>query len=492
MHILPPNEYNKVIGQLDLVPFDTYFARSVIENHLKGRIYVDSIDSPEAYYILHPYGLSLLLGTPNNDFKDWLKGHMLGERGTKSSHEWMQVNPDIWNDRLRSILGQALVSPGEPYDPTKVELHTRVNFEFNRDRFGDYLENNRRDLPDGYRIVDIDERLFGSIEGTVVPKSFWDTPEDFLKRGRGFCILNDEEIVSWSYTAWVHGKVFEIGIETAPAYRGRGFAEIASVRFIEHCLDKGLDPVWSCRLENTQSYKLALKLGFIEKRRQPFYRLCDGGMVQMYHIDDEQVTLKDLKERILDTDLVPSRATLTEDIDNSFIRLEENGYVTLSDLRKGLKNAKKIPSVSEKTGVEVGYLTLLRREIESYFPKPFPIESFPLLDERTIRTLQKGGIKNTRIVYEALQKGGLTGISTETAKTLAILSDLTRIQWTNPTVAMMLLEAGYESAKRVAEADPEQLCKDLERVNEDQRFFKGKIGLKDVKRLVNAASFLDL
>ncbi len=278
MDLLPSEEYKRVLQHLDKVPFDTFFARSVLENHLKGRVYVDSIEQPDTCYILHPYGLSLLLGEPSKRFESWLKTHMLGNRDTKSTHEWLQVHPDIWNDRVRSFLGEDLVSPKEPYDGTKVELHTRVNFEFNKDRFKGYCDGKRPTPPSGYRMVEIEDGLFDSIEGTVVPKSFWDTPKDFIDRGKGFCILKDKDIVSWSYTAWVHGKVFEIGIETDPNYRGKGFAEMVSVRFIEHSLDNGLDPVWSCRLENTGSYRLALKLGFTERCRQPFYRLCEGGI----------------------------------------------------------------------------------------------------------------------------------------------------------------------------------------------------------------------
>ncbi|MDG6224067.1 MAG: DUF4332 domain-containing protein [Candidatus Thermoplasmatota archaeon] len=209
-----------------------------------------------------------------------------------------------------------------------------------------------------------------------------------------------------------------------------------------------------------------------------------------YFIDD-RIPLRDLKKRIDDTDLVPSRSSLKEGIDGKFSNLEENGYRTLSDLRKALKNAKRIPAVSKETGIEEHYLVLLRREIESYFPKPFPIGSFTILDEEVIRKLEKEGIKNTQDLYETLQEGDLPGIDPETKETLSHLSDLTRIQWTDPTAAMMLYEAGYKSAKMVAEANPEQLCKDLEMVNVDQRFFKGKIGLRDVKRLVNASSYLN-
>lgn len=218
---------------------------------------------------------------------------------------------------------------------------------------------------------------------------------------------------------------------------------------------------------------------------------CPINIPFMSYFIDDRIPLIALKKRIVDTDLVPSRSSLKEGIDTKFSKLEENGYRTLSDLRKALKNAKRIPAVSKETGIEEQYLVLLRREIESYFPKPFPIRSFTLLDDTVIKKLEKEGIKNTQVLYETLRKGDLPGIDPETKETLSHLSDLTRIQWTNPTAAMMLLEAGYADARSVAVADPDKLCKDLDRVNENDRFFKGKIGLRDVKRLVKAASYLD-
>jgi hypothetical protein len=48
--------------------------------------------------------------------------------------------------------------------------------------------------------------------------------------------------------------------------------------------------------------------------------------------------------------------------------------------------------------------------------------------------------------------------------------------WVTPTAARMLLEAGYDSASKVVASEAEELCEALERVNEGDRFFKGKIG----------------
>jgi hypothetical protein len=54
----------------------------------------------------------------------------------------------------------------------------------------------------------------------------------------------------------------------------------------------------------------------------------------------------------------------------------------------------------------------------------------------------------------------------------------------------MLVAAAYDSASKVAAAEAEGLYEALLRVNAGDKFFKGKIGLRDVKRLVQAAGHI--
>ena len=46
-------------------------------------------------------------------------------------------------------------------------------------------------------------------------------------------------------------------------------------------------------------------------------------------------------------------------------------------------------------------------------------------------------------------------------ETLVRLADLARVQWVSPTVARMLVEAGYDSASKVAAANAEDLYEAL-------------------------------
>ncbi len=215
-----------------------------------------------------------------------------------------------------------------------------------------------------------------------------------------------------------------------------------------------------------------------------------------YHIDAENVSLDDLRKRIEETDLVPSRRSLLDGIKPKFKTLEQQGFTTLAALRNKLKNAKHLGSFSTKTCIEEQYLILLRREINSYFPKPFALKHFDWLPGGEINKIEQSGIQNSAAFYEAagsaksrlelVDKSDMDGIVLET---LFRLTDLTRVQWVSPTAARMLMEAGYDSVSKLATANEEDLHQALLQVNQDDRFFKGKIGLRDVKKLILSARY---
>ncbi|MDI9597920.1 MAG: hypothetical protein QM323_00270, partial [Acidobacteriota bacterium] len=111
-----------------------------------------------------------------------------------------------------------------------------------------------------------------------------------------------------------------------------------------------------------------------------------------YHIDDAGVTLADLRRRIEATDLVPSRACLVDGIDSAMSALGAHGVSTLAELRDSLRTKKRLDSVARSTGLDTKYLTLLRREIESYFPKPAALSAFDWLPPGDIAGLESRGV----------------------------------------------------------------------------------------------------
>lgn len=228
-----------------------------------------------------------------------------------------------------------------------------------------------------------------------------------------------------------------------------------------------------------------------------------------YHLDAKAVSLDDLRSRLEATDLVPSRALLLDDIGARFEALARQGITTLAELRDGLKTAKRLQALAEATALDPGYLTLLRREIEGYFPKPPHLSAFTQVPGTAVADSVMAGVRDgvarlkaagfvdaAALLNAASDASARTALASSTGTdptvvdTLANLSDLTRIQWVSPMAAWMLVESGYRSVDAVAGADTEEVRDAFARVNEGGRFFKGSVGARDVGRLIAAAGTL--
>jgi Domain of unknown function (DUF4332) len=156
-----------------------------------------------------------------------------------------------------------------------------------------------------------------------------------------------------------------------------------------------------------------------------------------------------------------------------------------------------LAAVAKATGIDAQYLVLLRREIEGYFPKPVDLKTFAWLPKGDIAKLEQNGIDDTAQLYEMADSvkkrtelAKSTDVAIATLEALTRLADLMRVQWVSPTFAQMLIAAGYDSASKVTRAEADELCDALKRVNTGDKFFKGKLGLRDIKRLILAASYV--
>lgn len=275
MYTLPVREYQKVKGPLSQVPINTLFAEAVIQGGVPGLVYVDHIQNPSVFYIAHAYGMSLLFGdTGNAAFNTRLAAYLMNTDKTRNTHEWMQVYPDAWTGRLQEMLGEDLVKKDEKDedgDPAKVVEFRRVNFTFDPDQYREAVD--KRERP-GYEIIPTTPELYETMEGSVIPRYFWKDAEQFIKAGGGYTLICDGEAASTAFTSYRIGDQLEIGIETMEKYWGRGFAFWVCATLIDHCLENHLRPDWTCRLENTGSYILAQRLGFVSTRYLPYYQLA--------------------------------------------------------------------------------------------------------------------------------------------------------------------------------------------------------------------------
>jgi len=216
-----------------------------------------------------------------------------------------------------------------------------------------------------------------------------------------------------------------------------------------------------------------------------------------YHMDDQVITLVDLQKRLETTDLIPSQEPLLDHMTETMRSLKNAGIATVRDLRAALKTPKAVAALAKASGVAAGYLNLLRRTVEGFFPAPRPLAAFDWINKKLLNALAQQGIQDTATLYSQTENpkqrkalAGAAGLDADTLLELHGLADLSRVQWVSPSFARTMMAAGYDNAAKIAKADPENLCERIATANATYKYYKGKVGLRDVRRLVMAAKYV--
>src|ERR1019366_901121 len=169
MILLEKKGYFKLVALLKRVMINNLFARSIIEGHVSGMVYVDNPDCPKTCYILHPYGMSLLFGDSGNiEFNDQFKDYALNTKKTRNRHEWMQAFPNSWNNVLKDLFNGYMVKSSDNRGKIEagiIELNTRVNFKFNLKK---YLLSKQPTRPN-IEIVRTNREIAALMKGSVIP-----------------------------------------------------------------------------------------------------------------------------------------------------------------------------------------------------------------------------------------------------------------------------------------------------------------------------------
>lgn len=276
MKLLNEKEFSRLLVPLEEVTINNLFARFVIEQKVKGKIFVDNLDNPQTYYVVHPYGMTLLFGeSDNTEFNREFREYALNTNHIRDGYEWMQTFPRRWDTVLNTLFEDSLVLSAENTMQQQkgiIELNTRVNFKFDHDAYNNLRYAN---LPNDVTIIKTDKDIFRDMKGSVIPLHFWANESDFLEHGVGFSLFYKDRLASTAFASFIHEDKLELGIETVAEFRGKGLAEIVCSALIDYCIANNYEPIWACRLENVGSYKLAQKIGFIPAIEIPYYQLSN-------------------------------------------------------------------------------------------------------------------------------------------------------------------------------------------------------------------------
>jgi len=218
-----------------------------------------------------------------------------------------------------------------------------------------------------------------------------------------------------------------------------------------------------------------------------------------YYIDLSQITIDQYRLKLESAYLPPSRRMLKDKLDERMGYFKSRGINNIEEL---IQILKKKDTFTELQGVEClsgDYLTILLRELNSTLPKPNKISEFQEISEDAVAKLKKIGIINTVQLYDKVitsqhreELADSTGITDQEILKLAKLTDLSRIKWVGVTFARMLYDLGVDTVAKAAKADPVELHARINHICKEKKLYKGKIGLNDIRILVNAANEVPL
>jgi GNAT superfamily N-acetyltransferase len=118
-------------------------------------------------------------------------------------------------------------------------------------------------LKSEYQIHRIDEQYAMQINTLEWAEGVFDSYvniADFLQRGFGYCILDQEKIISLCLSFADSSYGVEIEVDTDPLYQGQGLGKVVSAHFIAEALRRNITPLWDA--SNVASAKIAEALGF--------------------------------------------------------------------------------------------------------------------------------------------------------------------------------------------------------------------------------------
>jgi len=235
--------------------------KAIVAGNNPGRIFVDHPDSPRSAMVWQGNldGFLFVGDATNASFNRDIRVYMdevLREEAMELGLGWAEcigTHPS-WNQAIEHIFADRELSSWTSY------VYSLMLPDYKQDAI---------QLPDGdYTVVQVTEELLQNknirnhsfLESRV--QDFWESTEQFLQEGGGFCVMHNETVASLCMTGFRYRHIHALGIDTIEQYRGRKLAQIAVRAYAEHLFSQGQSMCWDCTASNKPSSAIAERIGF--------------------------------------------------------------------------------------------------------------------------------------------------------------------------------------------------------------------------------------
>ncbi len=232
---------------------DPVFINSVLCGSRFGRIFTDNATSPSAALYWHRCGFAYICGEPDKAFLEAVIPFLYERFETEKRRFRLHIYDKRLNDYFCCLSG--------------LKVWKQYVFSIKSDSLFPFY----RKLPNGYSLKEADIDDLSGFTGKIVPTFSWATNADFLREGKGFCVMYENKVAAMAFTCAIGGNTVDIGIETAEAHRGRGLGKIAASKLADYLLNQGFFPVWRCADSNPASRGIAEAVGFVLESEHNVY-----------------------------------------------------------------------------------------------------------------------------------------------------------------------------------------------------------------------------
>lgn len=210
----------------------------VIEDQM-GSAFVDSLSAPRAFML------------ELDRFFCYFSGDLSGEAGRAflaavPAGRMLMAGSDGWQPAVESCFGSRLISLTRyRYDSRALSLN--------------HLHGLAAANPHTPHIQCVTPAHAGT-NSPYLSISAFDSAEDFVARGIGYCLEHDGVITGAAYASLVCSDAIEVSIVVDPAHQRKGIATALACALLQWCLENHLAPHWDAA--NDESCRLAEKLGY--------------------------------------------------------------------------------------------------------------------------------------------------------------------------------------------------------------------------------------
>lgn len=245
LYKLDSQQYPNLIDFANTHDCGSVYPLSVAEGIQEGDIFTNSVKNYEKALFWTHSGFAYLSGNIDDYFLEDIYELMLNRTKSNTKRFLLMTK----NKYIQEYFG------------SKDNVIEEKRYLFKYSGAKGYIKSS---LPSGYELKEIDNQLLKKISGKIVPSLFWNNVNDFLIKGKGYCITYNNDIASWAFSAAVSTKEIDIGIETNSKYKQQGLGIIVANKMIQYIIEQAKEPVWACHYENIASEKMAKKLSFIK------------------------------------------------------------------------------------------------------------------------------------------------------------------------------------------------------------------------------------